>query len=110
MFKRIRWNWADMFGLALALFVAAAALLCWVLGIIGLDGHPNIRFDQAILDWTTQLELTFVPAVWVLLRMIDFTARALLQVLRSALAHIGSRASPLPSYPGLGMRAGARSI
>ncbi|MGA7713322.1 MAG: hypothetical protein WCA81_15565 [Rhizomicrobium sp.] len=108
MFKGIRLIWADKLALALALFIAAGAFLCWVLGIVGLDGHPNGRFDQAMLDWTTQLEFALVPAVWVLLRFTDFTAKALSQVLRFALAR--SRASSLPSYSGTGMRAGEGTV
>jgi len=110
MFKGIRLMWADKFALVLTVLVAAAALLCWVLGIVGLDGHPNMRFDQAMLDWTTQLELIFVPVVWLLLRGADLTARTLFQGLRSGLAHISSRASFLPTYPAPGIRVGEGTV
>jgi signal transduction histidine kinase len=109
MFKGIQLIWADKFALALALFIIIAAVLCWVLGIVGLDGHPNQRFDQAMLDWTTQLEFALVPAVWLLLRIMDFTAKVLFQMLRYGLALTGPRASPLPSYAGAGLQTGGGS-
>lgn len=108
MFKKMQLIWADKIALSLALFIVAAAGLCWIMGMVGLDGHPNLRFDNAMLDWTTQLELILVPAVWLLLRVLDFAARAVFQILRAGLAHIGSPVSSLPL--GAGMPTGGSSV
>jgi hypothetical protein len=95
--KRRLLVWADKVVLLMALFIAAGALLCWVIGIVSLDGRPHLRFDSAMIDWTTQTELMLVPPLWLFLRGMDFGARALGRWLRSSLRGFGSGGLQLPS-------------
>ena len=105
MFKRFRLIWADKLALLMALVIAAVAFLFWVVGIVGLDGRPHLRFDNAMIDWTIQAESALVPTMWLLLRAVDFGARALVRFLRMSIARVRSVDLPLPSYPGAGIRA-----
>jgi len=106
--KRIRLVWADKVVLVMALLIAGAALLCWILGIIGLEGRSHLRFDSAMCDWTIEAELMLVPPVWLFLRLTDFGARALVRWLRSSLRRLGSGGLQLPAYSG-GARFGAQA-
>jgi len=90
MFKRIRLVWADKIVLVMALFIAGAAFLFWILGIVGLEGRPHLRFDNAMINWTIEAELALVPSIWLLLRLMDFGARAMGRLLRSNLRHMSS--------------------
>ena len=80
--KRFRLVWADKIALFAALFVAAGALLCWISGVVGLEGLPHARFDSAMLDWTAKSELMLVPPLWLVLRIVDFGAKMLGRWLR----------------------------
>jgi len=104
MFGRFRLIWADKLALLMALVIAAVAFLFWIVGFVGLDGLSHLRFDNAIIDWTIQAEESLVPTIWLLLRGLDFGARALARFLRSSLARIRSVDLPLPAYPGAGIR------
>ena len=80
--KRHLLVWADKLVLLVALLIAGTALLCWVLGIIGLEGRSNPRFDGAIIDWTVSAELMLIVPLWLFLRILDFGAKALGRWLR----------------------------
>jgi hypothetical protein len=82
--------WADKVVLVMALFIACGAFLCWVLGIIGLEGLPHPRFDSAMIDWTVTAELMLVPPLWLALRLLDFGAKALGRWMRSNLGRVGT--------------------
>ncbi|MGC9953575.1 MAG: hypothetical protein ABSD21_04775 [Rhizomicrobium sp.] len=97
MSKRNRLVWADKVALLIVLFIAAAALLCWGIGIVGLDGRPHPRFDSAMIDWTITAELMLVPPLWLALRIMDSGARALGRWLRSGLGRVDSGGLQLPS-------------
>jgi hypothetical protein len=105
MSRRFRLHWADKTALLLALFIAGTAFLFWIVGIVGLDGRPHLRFDAAMIDWTTQAELTLVTSLWLFLRGLDFGAKALVRWLRSSLGRIRSGELRRPSYIGAGIRA-----
>ena len=105
MSKRFRLIWADKLALLLAFFIAGAAFLFWIIGVVDLEGFSRLRFDNAMLDWTINTELALVPAMWLLLRAMDFCARALVRFLRSSLRRARSVELRLPSYPGAGIRA-----
>jgi hypothetical protein len=82
--------WADKVAVLTVLFIAGVAFLCWVIGIVGLDGRPHARFDSAMLDWAVEAELMLAPPIWLFLRGMDFGARALGRWLRSSLRRAGS--------------------
>jgi hypothetical protein len=105
MSQRNRLIWADKIGLVLAILVAGVVLVCWIVGIIGLDGRPHLRFDSAMFDGAVKAEWMLVLPIWAFLRVMDFGARALVRWLRSTLGRIRSGALRLPSYPGAGFRA-----
>ncbi|HEY0281730.1 MAG TPA: hypothetical protein VGC27_03795 [Rhizomicrobium sp.] len=75
--KRSPLIWADKIALFMALLVAAGALLCWAIGIVGLDGRSHSRFDSAVFNWTVDVEAMLVLPLWLFLRIVDFIARAL---------------------------------
>ena len=95
--KRIRLVWADKVVLLMALFIAGGALICWIFGIVGLEGLPHPRFDSAMFDWTVKAELILVPPLWLFLRLMDFGAKALGRWLRSSPGRFGSGGLQLPS-------------
>ena len=105
MSKRFRLIWADKLALLLAFFIAGAAFLFWIVGVVGLEGHPQLRFDNAMINWTFQAEVALVPTTWLLLRAMDIGARALVRFLRSSLRRARSVELRLPSYPVAGIRA-----
>jgi hypothetical protein len=82
--------WADKVVLFLALFIAGGAYLCWAIGILGLEGLPHSRFDNAMVDWTVSAELMLIPPLWLFLRLLDFGARRLGRWLSSDLGRVGS--------------------
>ncbi len=88
--------WPEKVALLTAFLIAGAAFLCWSIGMVGLDGLPHLRFDSAMLDWTTQAELVLVPLIWLFLRVTYFGARALGRLLRSSLPSIASGELRLP--------------
>ena len=81
---RHRLNWADKVALSIALIIAGAALFVWMLGLIGLWGNSQFRFGYAMVDWTFQIELVIVPLTWLILRGVDFAARAVVRGRRAA--------------------------
>ena len=93
--KRRLLVWADKVVLLVALFIACGAFLCWIIGIIGLEGLPHPRFDSAMVDWTINAELMLVLPLWLLLRLLDFGAKALGRWLRSGLGRVGSGNQPV---------------
>jgi hypothetical protein len=97
MVRRSRLVWADKVVLLMALFIAAGAFLCWIIGIVGLEGRSHLRFDGAMFDWAIKAELILVPPLWLFLRLMDFGAKALGRRLRSSLGHIGSGGLQLPT-------------
>ena len=105
MFGKFRLVWADKLALLLAFFILGAGFLFWMSAIVGLEGYPHLRFDQAMIDWTLNAELLLVPPIWLLLRAIDIGARALGQLLQSSLGRVRSGELGLPSYPNAGIRA-----
>ena len=92
--------WADKVALALALLIAGIMVLCWIVGIIGLGGLPHLRFDSAMFDGAVKAEWMLVLPTWAFLRVVDFSARALVRWLRSSLGRVRSGALRLPSYSG----------
>ena len=105
---RNRLVWADKLALVLALLIAGIMFLCWIVGIIGLEGRPHLRFDSAMFDGTGKAEWMLVLPLWAFLRVVDFGARALVRWLRSSLGRIRSGALRLPSYSGA-VRFGAQA-
>ena len=98
--KRSRLVWADKVALVMALFIVGVAFYCWIIGIIGLDGRPHLRFDNAMLDVTLKAEFTLVPPIWLFLRSVDFCARALARGLRRlSLRLAGSGGLPGAVHP-----------
>ena len=105
MFKKFRLIWADKVVLLLALFIAGAAFLFWISGMVGLAGHPHLRFDKAMTEWTVEAEFMLIAPLWLLLRVVDFAARALVLALRLSLGRARSGEFARPSYAGAGIRA-----
>jgi len=101
MFRNFHLVWADKLAFLIAVLIVCAALVIWVSGIVGLGDYPHLRFDNAMLDWTAKAELLVVPAIWLLLRTIDYAARGLVQVLRSSLGRADAGDLRLPSYSGV---------
>jgi hypothetical protein len=97
MVRRIRLVWADKIVLMTALFIAGAAFICWILGIVGLEGLPHPRFDSSMIDWTIKAELMLVVPLWLFLRLMDFGAKALGRWVRSGPGRVGSGGLQLPS-------------
>ena len=95
---RTRLVWADKVSRVLALLVAGIVLLFWINGIIGLDGRPHLRFDNAMFDGAVKAEWMVVLPFWVFLRVMDFGARALFRWARLSLNRLRSGALRLPSY------------
>lgn len=108
MVGRSRLVWADKVVLLMALFIAGAAILCWIIEVVGLEGRPHLRFDSAMIDWTVKTELMLLPPLWLFLRVTDFGARAVGRWLRSGPHRVGSGGLQLPAYSG-GARFGAQA-
>ena len=90
MFKKFRLLWADKVVLLVAFLIAGAAFLFWISGVVGLAGYPHPRFDKAMTQWTVEAEFMLIAPLWLLLRLIDFAARALVLTLRSSLGRARS--------------------
>ena len=99
MARRRRFIWADKIALLMVLFIAGSAVLFWAVGVVGLEGRPHPRLDSAMIDWTINAELMLVPPIWLFLRVVDFSARALGRLLRSSLGRI-SGGLRIPAYRG----------
>jgi hypothetical protein len=70
-FKLYRLAMADKAAMLIALIIAAAALFFWLLGIVGLWGSPQSRFDHAMIVWTAEAELALVLPIWLFLRVME---------------------------------------
>jgi hypothetical protein len=101
MSRRNRLVWADKVALLLALLVVGVMFVCWIVGIIGLEGRPHLRFDSAMFDGAVKAEWMVVLPIWVFLRVMDFGAKALVRWLRSSLGRVRSGGLRLPSYSGV---------
>ena len=67
---------ADRVALLIAFLVAAAMFFFWVLGLVGLGGLPQSRFDHAMIVWLIEAELALALPIWLFLRVIDVVVRA----------------------------------
>jgi len=74
-FKTYRLVLADKAALLIALFIASVALCFWLLGIVGLWGRPQLRFDYAMIVWTIEAQVALALPVWLFLRFIGIVLR-----------------------------------
>ena len=75
--------WSDRIALSMALLIAGAAFFCWVVGIVGLNGLPHLRFDGAMLDIMVKTEVLLIPPIWLFMRCMGRGARVLGRWLRT---------------------------
>jgi len=66
---------ADKVALLIAFLIAAAMCFFWILGLVGLGGLSQSRFDHAMLVWAIETELALALPIWLFLRAIDAIVR-----------------------------------
>ena len=79
LFKAFRMVLADKIALLIAFLIAAAMVFFWILGLIGLSGLPQAKFDHAMIVWAIETELALALPIWLVLRTIDALVRVMNQ-------------------------------